>query len=101
MQKIVYLWLCLVGLAWSARAQNAGAACGNGRYASDVFTDVQTTSGVLFGSNTVRNYATNTESAPVELRLDVYEPQGDAAAQRPLLLFAFGGAFLSGTRTDA
>jgi acetyl esterase/lipase len=101
MQKIIYLWLCLVGLAWSARAQNAGVACGNGRYASDVFADVQTTSGVLFGRNTVRNYATGTESAPADLRLDVYEPAGDAAVQRPLLLFAFGGAFISGARTDA
>jgi acetyl esterase/lipase len=101
MQKIVCLWLCLVGLAWSARAQNAGAACGNGRYTSDVFADVQTTSGVLFGRNTVRNYATGAESAPADLRLDVYEPAGDAAAQRPLLLFAFGGSFLTGSRTNA
>lgn len=101
MQKIVCLWACLVGLTWSAHAQNAASACGNGRYANDVFTDVQTTSGVLFGSNTVRNYATDTEGAPVDLRLDVYEPAGDAVAQRPLLLFAFGGSFLTGARTDA
>jgi acetyl esterase/lipase len=101
MQKIVYLWVCLVGLTWSAHAQNAASACGNGRYATDIFTDVKTTSGVLFGNNTVRNYATGIESAPVDLRLDVYEPTGDVAAQRPLLLFAFGGSFLAGARTDA
>jgi poly(3-hydroxybutyrate) depolymerase len=100
MQKIVYLWACLVGIGWSAHAQNTALACGNGRYVNDIFADVQVTPNVVFGSNTIRNYYTNSE-APQELQLDVYEPVGDVAVQRPLLVFAFGGAFLDGTRTDA
>jgi len=101
MQKIVYLWVCLVGLAWSAHAQNAGAACGSGRYVNDVFASVKTTPNVVFGFNSVRNYATGVEGDTAALRLDVYEPAGDAAVQRPLLLFAFGGSFVRGTRTNA
>ena len=100
MQKIVYLWVCLVCLAWSAHAQNAGSACGNGRYVDDIFTPVQTESGKLFGRNTARNYSDNTDTATVKLLLDVYEPAGDGAVQRPLLLFAFGGAFVQGSRTS-
>ncbi|TVT38484.1 T9SS type A sorting domain-containing protein [Hymenobacter setariae] len=102
MQKIVCLWVWLLGWAWSAHAQNAALACGNGRYVDDLpGVQVQVTPNVLFGSNTVRNYYTGAESAPVELRLDVYEPAGDAAVQRPLLIFAFGGSFLEGARTKA
>ncbi|MBJ6142080.1 alpha/beta hydrolase fold domain-containing protein [Hymenobacter sp. BT559] len=103
MQKIVCLWVCLFGLVCSAHGQNAAAACGNGRYVEDIFTDadIQTTSGVLFGRNTVRSYTTNTEGPPKDLLLDVYQPAGDGAVQRPLLLFAFGGAFVTGSRTDA
>ncbi|MFD1872049.1 T9SS type A sorting domain-containing protein [Hymenobacter bucti] len=62
---------------------------------------MKTTPDVVFGYNTVRNYAAGSEGPAMALRLDVYEPQGDVAQQRPLLLFAFGGAFLSGARTDA
>lgn len=101
MSKIVCLWVCLVGLAWSAHAQSAGSACGSGRYVNDVFASVKTTPNVVFGYNSVRNYATGVEGDTAALRLDVYEPAGDAAAQRPLLLFAFGGSFVKGTRTNA
>lgn len=101
MQKIVCLWVCLLGWAWSAHGQNAALACGNGRYTNDIFTDVTITPNEVFGYNTVRNYATGSEGPVTPLSLDVYEPRGDATQQRPLLLFAFGGAFLEGARTDA
>jgi acetyl esterase/lipase len=77
------------------------ATCGNGRYVADVFQTVQTTTAVLFGSNTNINYSTSEESGPVPLYLDFYEPVGDAAAQRPLLILAFGGSFTTGSRQDA
>ncbi len=102
MQKIVFLWVCLLGWAWSAHGQGAALACGNNRYVNDLpGVQVQVTPNITFGYNTTRNYYTGVESAPAALYLDVYEPAGDAAAQRPLLLFAFGGAFVKGARTDA
>lgn len=101
MPKLLYLWSCLLGLTLAAQAQDAGLACGNSRYADDIFSTVRPATTVVFGYNTVRNYATDAESAPVPLSLDVYEPDGDAATQRPLWLVAFGGSFSSGTRTDA
>lgn len=93
MPKLLYLWGCWLALA--AQAQDAGLACGNGRYADDIFPTVRPAATVVFGYTTIRDYATETESAPVPLRLDVPEPAGDAATQRPLLLVAFGGSFSS------
>ncbi|RZK23598.1 MAG: T9SS type A sorting domain-containing protein [Hymenobacter sp.] len=100
MRKLLYLGTCLLGLTPAAQGQNAGLACGNGRYASDLFAVLPATTAV-FGYNTIRDYATGSESAPVPLSLDVYQPAGDAAGQRPLVLVAFGGAFIGGARTDA
>ncbi len=101
MKKILCLWLCLLSLVGSAQAQNAALACGNGRYVSNVFPDPPTkTADVVFGYNTSRNYASGVNT-PITLKLDVYEPAGDVATQRPLLILAFGGAFIQGSRQDA
>lgn len=91
--------LSLVGVA---QAQNANLACGNGRYVSNLFPDPPTkTADVIFGYNTSRNYASGVNT-PVTLKLDVYEPTGDVTAtQRPLIILAFGGAFVQGSRQDA
>jgi acetyl esterase/lipase len=99
-RKPFYLGACLLGLTLAAQGQNAGLACGNGRYANDLFSVLPATTAV-FGYNTTRNYAAGSESAPVPLSLDVYQPAGDAAVQRPLVLVAFGGAYIGGARTDA
>jgi acetyl esterase/lipase len=101
MKKLLYLWLCLLGAASLAAAQNTNLACGNGRYISNVFPNQPTkTADVIFGYNTSRNYASGAFT-PVTLKLDVYEPASDVAVQRPLLILAFGGAFIQGSRQDA
>ena len=101
MTKLFYLWLCLLGAVVPAQAQNANLACGNGRYINNVFPDPPTkTADVVFGYNTSRNYASGMLT-PVTLKLDIYEPANDVAVQRPLLILAFGGAFISGSRQDA
>ncbi len=97
-RTLFLLWCCL-GLARLGQAQNAALACGNGRYAADVFTDVTKTTGVVFGSNSAVDYSTGA-TTPVTLQLDFYEPTGDAAVQRPLLIMAFGGSFVQGQRQD-
>jgi acetyl esterase/lipase len=101
MKRLFYLWLCLLGAVVPAQAQNANLACGNGRYINNLFPDPPAiTAGVVFGYNSSRNYASGALT-PVTLKLDVYEPAGDVAAQRPLIILAFGGAFISGSRQDA
>lgn len=103
--RILYTVFLLLGLAASAsqpvRAQRAAAACDGRRYAADVFTNVTKTTGIVYGQNTVVDYGANpATTTPVTLALDFYEPTGDGALQRPLILFAFGGAFINGQRTD-
>lgn len=69
--------------------------CVDGRYATaNHFTDVTVTSAVAFGSNTGVNGSAQT------LRMDVYEPTGDALALRPVVVVAFGGSFVAGSRGD-
>lgn len=37
----------------------------------------------------------------MQLRMDIYEPAGDTATNRPLLIFCHQGGFYSGTKTDS
>lgn len=67
--------------------------CGTGRYNEvDFFPDVTVTTGVQFGSNTGVSGGTQV------LRMDIYEPTGDALAERPVVIVAFGGSFVGGNR---
>jgi hypothetical protein len=69
--------------------------CANGRYSDPgFFTDVTVTSAVVFGSNTGVAGGTTT------LRMDIYEPTGDALAERPVVVVTFGGSFVAGSRAD-
>ena len=86
-----------------ARGQGAASTCGAGRYATDVFPTVTQTSGLVYGFNSVRDYSANDGAGadtPVTLRLDFYEPAGDTADRRPLIILAFGGSFVFGQRQD-
>jgi len=69
--------------------------CGSSRYDSEIFPNVTTTSDVIYGSNADLNGST------VSLTMDIYQPTGDVATQRPLIIFAHGGSFIGGSKTDA
>ncbi|MDO7884213.1 T9SS type A sorting domain-containing protein [Hymenobacter cheonanensis] len=101
--KILYILALLLGLAAGAgapaRAQTTATTCGSGRYAADVFAAVTKTTGIVYGQNSVVDYSNNTSTLKT-LALDFYEPTDDPAPQRPLIIFAFGGSFVSGQRTD-
>jgi len=71
------------------------AQCTSNRYTGPVFPNVTITSGIQFGTATP--YAS---LIPQDLYLDLYEPTGDTLSQRPLIVYAFGGGFLIGTRID-
>ena len=66
-------------------------ACDGQRYIDDIFTDVSMTT-VTYGSNTTV-FGVNQN-----LKMDIYQPVGDTNAKRPVILFAFGGSFIIGSR---
>lgn len=68
--------------------------CQSGRYASDVYSNVNITSDIVYGSNTSFNGSTTS------LTLDFYEPTADTATARPLIIWVHGGSFQFGTKTD-
>ena len=69
--------------------------CGTARYDTEIFSAVTTTSNVPYGQNLNINNAMQT------LNMDIYQPTGDVAAQRPVIIFAHGGSFIGGAKTDA
>ena len=73
---------------------NAQTPCASGRYATDVFTNVTTTSNVVYGSNVSAGGGTTS------LNMDIYQPTGDVETNRPLIIWAHGGSFIGGTKTD-
>lgn len=73
----------------------ANAQCTGGRYASDIFTTVTITSDVNFGQNT------SFTGSNTVLDMDIYEPTGDTETARPLIIWAHGGSFIGGAKTDS
>lgn len=70
--------------------------CSDGRYYNRTyFTDFDTTENVLFGSGpAVGNGQTQL------LKMCVFEPVGDQLTKRPLIIFTFGGSFVTGQRSQ-
>ena len=65
-----------------------------GRFYQPKFPAVTVTPGVVFGS------AVNFSGQNTPLLMDVYQPSGDAAAQRPVIVFAHQGGFVTGSRSE-
>jgi acetyl esterase/lipase len=64
------------------------------RYRDQVFDRVITTRDLEYGS------APGRDGQPESLRLDLYEPDADAAARRPVLIWAHGGGFSGGDKAS-
>jgi dienelactone hydrolase len=64
------------------------------RYRDTVFTGHTVTSNLQYGS------APDLQGNPVALRLDLYRPAGDTQTSRPALVWAHGGSFISGSKTN-
>lgn len=74
---------------------SAQAECSTGRYTDYDLFDSVAVSTVVFGSNTpVSGQGTQT------LYMDVYQPVGDVLPNRPVVIVAFGGSFVAGSRAD-
>ena len=80
------LWGVVAAVAVAAGVQVAPATAAE-RYAEPVFSDVVTTSGIVYGE------AVNSRGETQQLTLDLYEPAGDTELFRPVFLYAPGGFF--------
>lgn len=79
----------------SITAQNA-LGCDGQRYLLDKYTDTTMTT-VKFGNNSTPVYS-SVPSFDVDLFMDIVQPKGDSLAKRPVIVWAFGGGFVSGDR---
>lgn len=68
------------------------AQCDGNRYINRIFSDITTTTDVLYGS------ATASSGANEQLYMDIYEPTGDAVTNRPVIIMSHGGFFISGDK---
>jgi para-nitrobenzyl esterase len=69
-------------------------SCNGQRYRVDVFENVKVTKDIEYSE------ATTIGGESKKLYLDVYEPVSDVVIERPVIVLAFGGSFISGTRRD-
>ncbi len=81
--------LIVLFLHQSSMAQD----CNNCRYISPMFDSVMVET-IHFGEGM------NIDGDLQQLYADVYQPYGDTASNRPVIIFAFGGGFVQGSRTD-
>lgn len=87
MRKIYLLGAALLTF-FSVQAQD----CTNGRYESEIFTSLDVSSDIQYGSNI------NYDGTNQDLFLDVYQPNGDTDNLRPLIIFIHGGSFVLGSK---
>lgn len=94
--------LSFILLSFNLVAQND---CSQGRYYDPIFPEVLVTPGVLFGMapaafDTLQVPVGDTASA-YPLFMDIYQPLQDlGTTNRPVIVFAFGGAFVYGARVS-
>jgi acetyl esterase/lipase len=89
MTKFFHLFfLCL----FASTAAFSQFDCQNGRYSYEIF-NASITSDITYGS------AVNVGGQTQSLELDIYQPENDTAAIRPLLIMAHGGSFIGGNKT--
>ncbi len=65
------------------------------RYNAQVFDAYDRTRNIAYGQNTTQG------GVEQELSFDFYEPANDTATLRPLLVYAFGGGFVTGDKQEA
>lgn len=84
--------LLLILLLHAATAQAQHPLCDQNRFLNEVFSDFNETEDIIYG----RNARYNGDS--VNLFMDIYQPVGDTATRRPVVILAHGGTFISGDK---
>jgi para-nitrobenzyl esterase len=69
-------------------------ACDGLRYRSEIFSAVDTSFAIKFGENTTPGGLNK------ELFMDIYQPVGDTLSRRPVIIYAFGGTYVTGDRNQ-
>ena len=64
------------------------------RYRDEIFSQVDITTGLTYGS------APGLDGQTETLKLDLYEPHGDDLTKRPAIVWVHGGSFKTGSRTS-
>ncbi|WP_210520067.1 carboxylesterase family protein [Hymenobacter terricola] len=90
---LLFVLLLVLGAGQRAAAQTPIDTTG-GRYYRPIFPGVTVSAGVTFGSATTFFGGTQT------LLMDIYQPTGDVAPERPVIIFAHQGGFVTGTRNE-
>lgn len=92
-----FLLLCSIALLFTACKKEEifpDEPIGTERYNERVFNTSSISSGIAYGSSVTQSGNTQT------LMLDVYEPDGDDAQMRPLIVLAHGGGFTGGDKEE-
>lgn len=84
---IIFLYIFFISVTCTVYAQ-----CGNRYQNNIVFDKIDIRNNIQYGS------AITSSQNNKNLYLDFYEPAGDTAALRPLLIFLHGGSFLDGSK---
>ncbi len=64
------------------------------RYYDEIFSEVRVEKNIVYGESV--DYT----GKRIELKLDVYEPEGDSEDKRPLIIWIHGGGFKSGDKNN-
>lgn len=86
---LLVLFLNLISLAAITQIY-----CDGIRYETRLFAEIDSVKNVQFGQNTTQI------GFPVTLKMDIYMPANDTLTNRPLVIFAHGGSFVVGNRTE-
>ena len=87
--NLIGIVMAIVGVFIGATAVEAQT-----RYKDLVFPSANVTQGIQFGSSQ------KIDGSTTPLLLDLYEPAGDTATLRPLVIFIHGGSLVTGLRAD-
>lgn len=77
---------------WAGLVQSQNLTCNGTGYLNETFEIVKVTKDQLYGSNITYSGLNK------DLFMDIYEPEEHASDERPLVIVAFGGAFITGER---
>jgi para-nitrobenzyl esterase len=92
--KNIYLAFSVLALCACESVSNA-QNCDNDRYFNSIFPTLIEVKDVEYGKNLKQDSVTEEI-----LKMDIYRPAGDVDTNRPLLIFAHGGSFISGSKAD-